>query len=120
MSRQSSKGQSLVETSLILAAFMGLLLGMAGVGQSLFVRQALADRAHDAARWGAVNTYDPVAVQNLVRYGTPTPSNGAAPFAGLAATDVIVGNPGCPGINCRVSVEIPAQGIRSVEPVEAF
>ena len=35
------RGQSLVETTLILAAFMGLILGMVGVGQMLFVRQAL-------------------------------------------------------------------------------
>ncbi len=56
-------GQSLVESALILAAFMGLLLGMAGVGQSLFVRQTLADRARVAARWGALNTYDPQAIR---------------------------------------------------------
>ena len=31
------RGQSLVETSLILAAFLGLLLGMVSIGQMLFV-----------------------------------------------------------------------------------
>jgi hypothetical protein len=110
----------LVETSLILAAFMGLVVGMTGVGQALFVRQTLVDRAHNAARWGAVNSYDPEAIRNLVRFGASAPTEGAAPFAGLAASEVVVGNPGCPGVNCRVSVEIPGQGIRSVEPVEAL
>ncbi|HYL76058.1 MAG TPA: TadE family protein [Bryobacteraceae bacterium] len=120
MRRHSSKGQSLVETSLILAGFMGLLVGMTGVGQALFVRQTLADRAHNAARWGAVNPYDQQSIRNLVRYGVTTPADGASPFAGLAPSEVVVGNPGCPGPNCRVSVEIPGQGIRSVEPVEGL
>jgi TadE-like protein len=120
MRGQSSRGQSLVETSLILAAFMGLLVGMTGIGQSLFVRQTLEDRAHNAARWGAMNTYDPDAIRNLVRFGDAQPSEAMTPFAGIKADEVVIGNPGCPGANCRISVEIPGQGIRSVEPVEAL
>jgi hypothetical protein len=120
MRRPSSRGQSLVETTLILAAFMGLILGMVGVGQMLFVRQALAERAQDAARWGAVNTYDAPAIRNLVLYGTATPTDGATAFGGLAPAEVVVGNPGCPGVDCRVSVAIPGHGIQSTEPVEGF
>lgn len=101
-------GQSLVESALILAAFMGLLLGMAGVGQSLFVRQTLADRARVAARWGALNTYDPQAIRGMVLQ---------APSFGLTPDSVEVSNPGCPGPACRVSVAIPEHGIRSIEPV---
>jgi TadE-like protein len=114
------RGQSLVETTLILAAFMAMILGMVSVGQMLFVRQALAERSQEAARWGAVNTYDAPAIRNLVLYGTATPSDGALPFAGLAASEVVVGNPGCPGVECRVSVAIPGHGIQSTEPVEGF
>ena len=117
---KAQRGQSLVETSLILAAFMGLLVGMTGIGQSLFVRQTLADRTHNAARWGAMNPYDPNAIRNLVRFGEANPSPDAPAFAGITAAEVVVGNPGCPGANCRISVEIPGQGIRSVEPVEAL
>lgn len=98
-------GQSLVETALILAAFMGLLLGMTGVGQSLFIRQTLADRARQAARWGALNPYDPAKIRELVR------------FANISDSDIEVSNPGCPGPDCRISVAIPADGIRVVEPV---
>jgi Flp pilus assembly protein TadG len=114
------RGQSLVETTLILAAFMGLILGMVGVGQMLFVRQALAERAQDAARWGAVNAYDGPAIRNLVLYGTATPPEGSTTFGGLAASEVVVDNPGCPGVDCRVSVAIPGHGIQSTEPVEGF
>jgi Flp pilus assembly protein TadG len=111
-------GQSLVETALILAAFMGLLLGMTGVGQLIFVRQTLADRASQAARWGAVNSYNPAAIRDMVRFGTATPQPDQAPFFGLAVSAVEVSNPGCPGVQCRVSVAIPDQGIRSIEPME--
>jgi hypothetical protein len=111
-------GQSLVETALILAAFMGLLLGMTGVGELIFVRQTLADRASQAARWGAVNNYNPTAIRDMVRFGTAAPEPGQPPFFGLAAAAIEVSNPGCPGVGCRVSVAIPEHGIRSVEPME--
>jgi TadE-like protein len=120
MRRRGSRGQSLVETTLILGAFMALILGMVGVGQMLFVRQALAERAQDAARWGALNSYDAPAIRNLVLYGTAMPSVGATAFAGLKPSEVVVGNPGCPGLDCRVSVAIPGHGIQSTEPVEEF
>jgi len=112
------KGQSLVETSLILAAFMGLLLGMVAIGQTLFVRQTFSERVHEAARWGAVNGYDPAVIRNLVLYGTTAPDLKATPFMGLAATQVVVAAPDCPGAQCRVTVAIPAQGIQSTEPAE--
>ena len=106
MSRvRKQAGQSLVETALILAAFMGLLLGMTGVGELIFVRQTLADRASQAARWGALNPYDPAKIRAMVQFGT------------IAAADIEVSNPGCPGPDCRIVVAIPAHGIRVVEPV---
>jgi Flp pilus assembly protein TadG len=119
MSRaREQAGQSLIETALILAAFMGLLLGMTGVGELIFVRQTLADRASQAARWGAVNNYDPTEIRDMVLFGTATPQQGQTPFFGIAAAAIEVSNPGCPGVQCRVSVAIPEQGIRSVEPME--
>lgn len=108
----------MIETALVLAAFMGVLLGMIGVGQMIFTRQTLAERAHDAARWGAMHPYDAGAVRNLVLYGTTAPATDARPLLGLASDAVEVGDPGCPGPDCRVSVAIPGQGVRSVEPVE--
>jgi len=113
------KGQSLVETALILAAFMGLLLGMTSVGQLVFVRQTLSDRVHQAARWGAVNSYNPIAIRDIVRFGTSAPEPGQSPFLGLTQDAIDVSNPGCPGPQCRVRVVIPEHGIRSVEPMES-
>ncbi len=117
MRRQRSRGQTLVETALILVAFMSLLLGMADVGEKLFVHQTLSQRAQEAARWGALNPYDAVAIRNLVLYSTTHPEAHTDAFDGLAAAEIVVANPGCPGQDCRVSVAIPGHGIRSVEPV---
>jgi hypothetical protein len=111
-------GQSLIESALVLAAFMGLIIGMAGVGQMLFVRETLADRARMAARWGAFNSYDPAAIRRMVLFGTADAATSQSAFFGLKPDAVEVSNPGCPGPACRVSVAIPAHGIRSVEPVE--
>jgi len=116
MRRERSKGQALVETALILLAFLTLLLGIGAVGEKLFVQQTLAERAHDAARWGALNHYDAAAIRNLVLYGTTEPDSHPDGFDGLAPADIVVANPGCPGLDCRITVAIPARGIRSVEP----
>ena len=119
MKTRPDRGQSLVETSMILAAFMALIFGMIYVGQTMFVRETFTSRVHAAARWGAVNTYDPQVIRNLVLYGTPTPDPGAMPFMRLGASEIVIANPGCPGAQCRVSVAIPKQGIHSAEPVES-
>jgi hypothetical protein len=110
-------GQSLIESALVLTAFMGLLLGMLGVGQSLFTRQTLADRVRMAARWGALDNYDPEAIRRVVLFGTADPALGQSPLYGLMPSAVEVSNPGCPGLACRVSVAIPEHGIRCVEPI---
>jgi len=118
MKRRRSKGQSLVESTLILVAFMSLLLLMTGVGERLYVKQELTERTHNAARWGALNRYDAQAIRRLVLYGTTDKTSGADGFDGLKPTDVVVANPGCPGPDCRISVAIPRHGIQSVQPVE--
>jgi hypothetical protein len=119
MSRaRQQTGQSLIESALVLAAFMGLLVGMASIGESLFVRQTLADRARLAARWGALNHYDPAAIRRVVLFGTAQPAPADTPFMGLTPAAIDVSNPGCPGSECRVSIAISGYGIRSVQPVE--
>src|SRR5260221_12947052 len=96
-----SKGQSLVESALVLASFMALLLGMTGVSEMLFARQILADRAPVAARWGALNVYDPQAIRNIVLFGTYTPTRDASPIPGFKPVSVVIDHSGCPGVNCR-------------------
>ena len=116
--RRGSRGQSLVETALILIAFMSLLLAMTDIGERLFVKQELTQRAHDAARWGALNRFDAETIRNLVLYGTTAPATDAGAFESLKPADVVVANPVCPGPDCRIRVAIPAHGVQSIEPVE--
>jgi len=118
MRSRRSKGQSLVESALVLTAFMALVLGLVGLADILFERQMLARRVQDAARWGAVNAYNPRAIRDLVLFGTLTPVRDALPFAGLESDAVEVANPGCPGADCRVRVSVRGQGVQSVQPVE--
>ena len=115
---KNRKGQSLVESALILAAFMGLLLALVGLGETLFVRATLVDRVHTAARWGAVNPYNAEAIRNVVLYGAATPASDATPLVGLTPAGVLVANPGCPGVECRITVSIAAHGVQSTEPAE--
>ncbi len=118
MTTRRNRGQSLVETALILVAFMALILGMVLVAQTLFVRQTYSGRVHAAARWAAVNGYEPQAIRNIVQYGSSKPTPGATAFMGLTASQIVIANSGCPGTQCRVVVAIPSQGIGSTEPIE--
>ena len=118
MRRRRSRGQSLVESALVLAVFLGLVLGIVDVGQLLFERQTLAERLHAAARWGAIHPYDPQAIRNMALFGTAVPGNGLTAAFGLKPDAVQVANPGCPGADCRISVAIAGHGVRCVEPVE--
>jgi hypothetical protein len=92
---------------------------MTSIGEKLFVKQELTQRAHDAARWGALHPYDAGKIRNLVLYGTIVPRPDADAFDRLKPADVMVANPGCPGAACRIAVAIPAHGVQSVEPVES-
>jgi len=70
--RIGQRGQSVLETALILPVFMFLLIGVLDVGQVLFVHQTLAERARNAVRYGVVRNYDSEAIRNMLLYNQPT------------------------------------------------
>ena len=111
-----ARGQSLVESALVIAVLGGLILGLAEIGQALFARQTLSARVHDAARWAAIREYNPGAIRNFVIYGAASPGQ-TAPLLGLKNDEVQVGRVGCPE-ECRVEVAVSGYGVRAVEPVE--
>jgi hypothetical protein len=115
---RSRRGQSLVETALILAAFMALLFGMVSVGGLLFERQTLTARTQEAARWGATHVYNAAAIRSMVLYGSSQREAGVLPYLGLSERDIVVEDPGCPGPDCRVTVAVPQHAVSSVEPIE--
>ena len=72
----------MLESVLTLVVFLALFFGVFDVGEMLFVHQTLTDRARNAARWGAVNTFDATPITNLVLYGATTPAAGQTPSFG--------------------------------------
>ena len=68
--RLASRGQSLVEATLVLLVFFALLLGIADCGQVVFSHQALVERVRSAARWGSLHDWQgPEPIVNLILYG---------------------------------------------------
>ena len=91
--RHRQKGGSMLESVLTLVVFLALFFGVFDVGEMLFVHQTLTDRARNAARWGAVNTYDATSITNLVLYGATAPATGQTPAFGLTASNITVSRP---------------------------
>jgi Flp pilus assembly protein TadG len=83
----------MLESVLTLVVFLALFFGVFDVGEMLFVHQTLTDRTRNAARWGAVNTFDATSITNLVLYGATTPAQGQTPSFGLTASNVTVSRP---------------------------
>ena len=70
-SRRGQRGQSLLESALVMLVFLPLLMGIIDVGQFLYFHQAVSERARAAARWGAVNPFDGAQVANVAIYNDP-------------------------------------------------
>jgi Flp pilus assembly protein TadG len=87
------KGQSLVEATLVLLVFFGLLLGVIDCGQVMYSHQALVERVRTAVRWGTLHPYDGTGEQvaNQVLYDQPDSPRDARPaFLGLTRANVQV------------------------------
>lgn len=68
-----SRGQSLVESALVLLVYLVLLIGILDVGQVLFIHQTMVERTRAALRFGAVqDPFNADAVRNMVLYNQPT------------------------------------------------
>jgi hypothetical protein len=87
------RGQSMVESTLVLLVFFSLLLGVIDCGQVLFAHQSLVERVRSAVRWGVVNPWDgPDQIVNRVLYDqskSPVATD-AAGFLGLRKENVVV------------------------------
>lgn len=68
--RSSERGQSMIESTLVMLAFFALLFGVIDCGQVLVTHQALVERVRAAVRWGVVRPWDGTGDQiaNLVLY----------------------------------------------------
>ena len=78
MRSKRQRGQTLIESVLVLFVFLAFLIGTLDFGQYLYFHQSLAERARAAARYGAVNPGDRTGIQNVAVYNDPSgTANGA-------------------------------------------
>lgn len=88
-----TRGQSLVEATLVLLVFFAFLLGVVDCGQILWSHQALQERVRSAVRWGTMHPFDGSGdqVADLVLYGeTSQPVVAHSAFLGLTRDNVQV------------------------------
>ena len=71
--RNKERGNLLVESALVLLAFVLIVISVFDFGQVLYLHQAITERVRSALRYGIVNSYDSTAIQNYVIYGQPAP-----------------------------------------------
>ncbi len=113
------RGSVMIETSLVLLAFVMMLIGAFDFGQFLFVQQALVERAREAARCGAVNNpADSTSITNMVLYDQSTaPSEYTQRYMNLTASNVSVGNPDAGTNNYRLVVTISGYSYTAISPL---
>lgn len=89
---RGQRGQSLVESALVLFVFFGLLLGIADCAQVIFSHQDLVERVRGAARWGSLHPWQgPGPIVNLVLYGqTQEPPRTDQSYLGMTPSNVRV------------------------------
>jgi hypothetical protein len=85
-----NRGQSLVESALVLLVFVGMLVGVIDCGQVLYAHQALVERVRGAVRWGTMHPYDGTGKQvaNLILYDQADSSSDAAGYQGLTRDNI--------------------------------
>lgn len=88
-----TRGQSLIEATLVLLVFFGFLLGVIDCGQVLYSHQVLQERVRSAVRWGTLHPYDGTGnqISNLILYGDTGDASAAhGGFLGLTRANVQV------------------------------
>lgn len=88
-SRRRQRGSAMVESAMVILAALVLLIGIADVGQFLFLHASVMERMRGALRHGALD-YDPVEIENLMLYGKTQPEEGDQPSFNLTAEMVEV------------------------------
>ena len=115
--RKGQKGQTLLESSLVLTTLLLMLIGIVDFGQFLFFHQVLTDRARAGARYAAVNPYDATSIQNVVVYNSPTaPSGSPTGLFGLTPSNVTVTPTPSTGAPDYVQVKISGFPIHLISP----
>ena len=113
--RKKLRGQTLVETALVIIPFVLTLLGAFDVGQVIFLHATLHERARAGVRYAVVHGYDVQTVKNFVVYNSAT---AAGPrLFGLQTTMVTVTRYDQDTENDRIEVKISDYPVRFFSPL---
>lgn len=90
--RHNERGGTLIEFTVIAVFFFLMLVAIVAAGNLYYTHNALVEATRRGARYAVLNpTGSTAAVQNVVVYGTPTPSQGATSLIyNLQTTNVTV------------------------------
>jgi len=112
--RRRTRGNTMVELSLICIVFLTLLIGAFDFGQMLFIHQSMVERLRWAARMGVAQQDSNSQIQNLVIYGN-TAGTGSA-FFGLTTSMVTVTTSDLTTDNARTQVVIAGYPYKMITP----
>lgn len=89
--RNRRRGQSLIESALILVMAISTIIAILDFSQLLFTHQLLVERTRAALRWGMIHKWDGTGdkIASVVLYGKPTGGTGAGAL-GLTRSNVRV------------------------------
>jgi hypothetical protein len=105
--RDPRRGSTILESALVLAAFLFMLIGTLDIGRLMFMHQTLTERARETVRWGASHTYNEANIRNKFLYNTITPAGDAYPLFGLGTSNVVISRTlGASGAPDRLTVRI--------------
>jgi len=112
------RGQSMVESALVLMTLIAVVSAILDFGQVLFLHQGLVNRTRAAARYGAVHWTDLNAVRNIVLYNSPAAPDPAPAkgFLGLTSSNVVVTRQNIDSNEERIVVRIQNYPFRFFTP----
>jgi Flp pilus assembly protein TadG len=105
--KRNQKGQTLVESALVILVLIATLLGIVDFGQVLFFHQSLGERARAGVRWAAVvSPLNADQVKNFVVYNNSA-GTGPPVLGGMTTAMVDVVQSGTQGCDeARITITI--------------
>ena len=114
---KSRRGSAMVESALVLLVFMTVLVGTFDISQLLFVQQSITEKVRVAARYGAVNTYNQAAIENMVLYSQSTVPATGGPAFNLTRSMVTVVRSDAGTPDDRISVTVSNYHFEFITPM---
>ena len=91
LTNRRRRGNTLVESALVMVVFLAILIAIADFGQVLFFHQSIVERVRAGLRWGSIHAYDEAAIKNYILFNSSTaPAGASTGFLGLTSSNLQV------------------------------